>query len=34
MRDGEFQMKQRGKFYLAFNGKVTPVLSAENFIMF
>lgn len=25
-------MKQRGMLYLAFNGKVTPFLSADNFI--
>jgi len=31
---GEFQLKQRVIFYLAFNGNLTPFLSADNFIMF
>jgi hypothetical protein len=34
MTVGEFQLKQRVKFYLVFNGKLTPFLSVDNFIMF
>jgi hypothetical protein len=34
MTGGESQLKQRGMLYLAFSGKLTPFLCADNFITF